>query len=160
MSAMNLNTQPGKTNLVRRGAVVALTAGLLVAGAAGTASAKEIGSGTGAGITTTACDPVTSLTYKGDARAGETGLATIMVSYNVKPCDKSQAVTVDARLYLTADPSAVAYDDSNAPLSGKFTVFGVKANTSYIAKITLTDSVSGAVVATKSIYAAAKYKGV
>ncbi len=160
MSVMNIATAHNKKSLARRSAVVALTAGLLVAGAAGTASAKEIGSGTGAGITTTACDPFSSLTYKGDARAGETGLSSIMVSYGVKPCNKNQTVTVDARLYLTADPSQVAYDDPAAALSGKFTVFGVKANTSYIAKITLTDAATGAVVASKSIYAAAVYKGV
>lgn len=160
MSALNLTTRPSKSNLARRSGAVALTAGLLVAGAAGTVSAKEIGSGSGTGITTTACDPIASLTYKGDARAGETGIATIMVTYDVKPCNKAQSVTVDARLYLTADPSAVAYDDPDAPLSGKFTAFGVKTNTSYLAKITLTDSATGAVVATKSIYAAAVRKGV
>ena len=41
MSVANIATAHNKKSLARRSAVVALTAGLLVAGAAGTASAKK-----------------------------------------------------------------------------------------------------------------------
>ncbi len=157
-------TQTHRSGSARRvalgGAVALVGAGVMLGSVAGSASAKELASGGGTGAAVTTCDPVTSLTYKGDARAGETGLASIAVSYGVKPCNKNQAVTVDAKLYLSADPAAVAYDDPAAALSGKFAVYGVKANTSYIAKITVTDVATGVVVGSKSIYAAAIYKGV
>ena len=131
---------------------------LLVATMSGTASAKVETTGGGGGGTTT-CSPVSSLTYKGDARAGETGLATISVSYGVKPCT-SAAVVVDARLFLTANPAAISYDDANAPLNGKFTVAGIRPNTSYQVRITVTDAATGAVVGSKTIFAGAVTKGV
>lgn len=137
-----------------------LSAGLLLGSVASTAQAKEIGSGGTGGTTGTVCNPVNSLSYKGDFRAGETGLSSIMVTYDVRPCDKTRPVLVDTSLYLTADPASVAYDDPNAPLSGKFTVFGVLGNTSYIAKVTVTDAATGAVLGSKQIYAAAVSKGV
>jgi len=141
-----------------RAAVVALTAGLLVATAAGTASAKEIGSG--GTPTPTTCNPVSSLSYKGDATTSDTGAASIAVSYSVKPCIQNQSVTVDTRLYLNADPSQVSYDNPAAPLSGKFTVFGITANTSYIVKVSVYDAATGELAGSKSIFAAAVYKGV
>lgn len=145
------------TRFHRLGAA-ALGATLLVGAFAGTASAKEVGSG-GTGTVTTTCNPVTSLSYKGDATTGETGQASITVSYGVKPCDKLPVV-VEARLYLTANPAVVPYLDANAPLSGKVTVFGVTANTSYTAKITVRDAATGTVVGSSQIFAAAKYKPV
>lgn len=156
---MTLTDKPSMT-MGRRVLMAAAGVGLLAASMAGPALAKEVdsGSGAGTGATTTTCNPVNSLTYKGDYRAGETGLSSIMVSYDVRPCDKTRPVVIDARLYLSADSTAVAYDDPAAPLSGKFTVYGVKANTSYIAKITVTDVATGAVVGTRQIYAAAVRK--
>lgn len=147
---------------VRRTTTVAITAGLIVVGAAGMASAKEAASGgaAGGGGTTAACNPVTSLTAKGDPRVGETGLASIAVSYGVKPCSNGQSVVVDAQVYRLADPSDVVYDNPNAPLNGKFTAFGIAIRTSYIVKITVTDAASGAVVGSLSTYSAAVPKGV
>ncbi len=148
---------PRTTTRLRRLSAAVLGAGLLVGAFAGTASAKTV---TGnAGSVTTTCDPVTGLSYKGDFPAGETGQAVITVTYSVKACDKAPVV-VDTRLYLTAAPSAVAYDNAAAPLSGKFAVAGVQPNTSYIAKVSVYNAATGTLVGSKSIYAAAKYKGV
>ena len=144
--------------LRRRAAVVTATAGLVLATAVGTASAKEVTSG-GTPVPTT-CNPVSSLSYKGDATTSDTGAASIQVSYGVKPCVNGQVVTVDTQLYLNATHATVYYDDSAAPLSGRFTVFGVTANTSYIAKVTVYDAATGAVLGSKQIFAAAVYKGV
>ena len=145
--------------LRRRLAVVALGAGLLVGAVSGTASAKAIaGTGTtGPGAT---CNPVTSLSYKGDARAGETGVTTITVAYGVKACTNGQAVTADAKVFLSADPTVVPYQASNIALSGKFVVSGVKVNTSYQATITVRDASTGALVGTQTIFVAAKTKPV
>jgi hypothetical protein len=121
--------------------------------------AKEITSGGTVGVGTVACDPVSSLTYKGDARVGETGLASIKVSYSVKPCDKTQAVRVGVEVYENATGVRV-YDNQNALFSNTFDVFGIKVRTSYIVKVTLYDAVTGSVVGTKSIFAAAIPKGV
>ncbi len=150
------NVAVGRT--LRRALIATAGVGLVAASLAGPAMAKEVGSETGAGTTTTTCNPVKSLSYRGDYRAGETGLSTITVTYDVRACDKARPVVVDAQLYLTADPSAVAYDDPAAPLSGKFTAVGVKGNTSYIAKITVTDAGTGAVVGSRQIFAAAVRK--
>jgi hypothetical protein len=137
-----------------------VAAGLALATAVGTASAKEVTSGGTPVPTTTTCNPVTSLSYKGDATTSDTGAASIQVSYGVKPCDKAQVVTVDTQLFRNGSPAEVHYDDTDAPLSGRFTVFGVTANTSYIAKVTVYDAATGAVLGSKQIFAAAVYKGV
>ena len=122
--------------------------------------AKEVTSGgTPAGTGTVACDPVSSLTYRGDARVGETGLASIKVSYSVKPCDKNQSVRVGVEVYENATGIRI-YDNPDSLFSNTFEVFGVKVRTSYIVKVTVYDSVTGAVVGTKSIFAAAIPKGV
>lgn len=120
--------------------------------------AKEITSGGGTGGTTTACNPVSSLTAKGDPRVGETGLANISASYSVKPCDKN-AVTVNVQVYeyLTGN---VVYDSTNAPLSDTFSVFGVKVRTTYIVKVTVLDQATGAVVGVRTVGVAAIPKGV
>jgi hypothetical protein len=145
--------------LRRRAAVITAAAGLVLASAVGTASAKEVTSG-GTPVPTGPCNPVSSLTYKGDATTSDTGAASIQISYGVKPCDKSQVVTVDTQLFRNGNPAEVHYDDTAAPLSGRFTVFGVTANTSYIAKVTVYDAATGAVLGSKQIFAAAVYKGV
>ena len=106
-----------------------------------------------------ACSPVSSLGYKGDARAGETGIATITVTYGVKPCDK-RPVRVDARVRLNAAPATEVYANADAPLSGKFTVAGVRVNTSYIATISVFEAQAGPLVGSKSTFPAATTKGV
>ena len=122
------------------------------------AFAKEITSGGGGGTTTT-CNPVSSLTYKGDARVGETGLAGIKVSYTVKPCLKDQVVRVGVEVYESATGVRI-YEDTDALLSNTFDVFGVKVRTSYTVKVTVYDQLTGGVVGTRSIFAAAIPKGV
>ena len=119
-------------------------------------AAKEIGSGGGT-VTSTACNPVTSLKYRGDARVGETGLASIDVSYGVRSCTKD-AVTADVVVFENANPSVVLWDQPNAPLNAAFTVFGVRTNTSYIVKVTVRDAATGTVVGSQQIFAAAVRK--
>lgn len=156
---MSAVSSPAPTSrLARRLAAAVVGAGLLVGAASGVASAKEVTSGP-TGTATTTCSPVSSLTYKGDARVGETGVSSITVSYGVKPCDKNPVI-VDVRLYLSADPTAVAYDDPAAALDGKITVTGVKVNTSYTAKVSVYDAATGTLVGSKQIFAAAKTKPV
>jgi hypothetical protein len=137
-----------------------LVAGLMTVALAGTASAKEITSGGGTGGTTTTCSPVSSLTTRGDARVGETGLASIDINWGVKPCDSKQAVTVDVTMYESANPAAVAYSNPAAPLSGRVTVFGIKIRTSYTVKVTVRDAATGALVGTGTAFAGATPKGV
>lgn len=151
-------TRPAR-RVATRLAAAALGAGILVGTFAGAASAKEIGSGgaTG-GTTTTTCNPVTSLGYKGDATTSDTGFATITVNYGVKPCVKGQTVVVDTKVYESANPSVVVYDNPAAPLSGKFTVGGVKVSFSYKVTVTVTDANTGAVVGSQTIFAAAVRK--
>lgn len=158
---MTTTTNAPASRTLRRVLLATAGIGLMAASFAGPALAKEVGSGSGAGTgtTTTTCNPVSNLTYKGDYRAGETGLSSISVTYDVRPCDKTRPVVVDARLYLNADPTDMPYNDPAAPQSGKFTVYGVKASTSYIAKITVTDAATGSVVGSRQIYAAAVRKG-
>jgi hypothetical protein len=117
-------------------------------------SAKEVGSG-GTPVSTV-CNPVNKLSYRGDARVGELGFASIDISYGVKSCDGS-AVTVKVELIESAT-NAVFYTYENAPLSAKVTVTGVKQNTSYKALVTVYDATTGAVVGSKWIYAAAVRK--
>lgn len=142
----------------RRAGVVALAAGLALVAAVGTASAKEVGSGGTPTPTTTTCNPVSGLGYKGDATTSDTALATVQISYKVKSCDGA-AVTADLLVFQSANPANVALDAASIPLSGKVTAV-VKANTSYIAKFTVRDAATGAVVGTNQIFVAAVYKGV
>lgn len=145
---------------LRRLAAVVLTAGVVLGSASGVASAKEIGSGGGGGGGggSTTCNPVTRLGYKGDATTSDTAVGSIAIDYAVKPCTNGQAVTVDVRLYESANPTAIAYDNPASPLSGKPTVSGVKVNTSYIAKVTVYDASTGAVAGSSQIFAAAVRK--
>lgn len=155
------STTPTTSRVLRRLAAVALTAGVLVGSASGVASAKEIGSGGGGGGgggSTTTCNPVTSLGYKGDATTSDTALGSITINYGVKPCTSGQAVVVDVKLYETANPSVVLYDDPAAPASGKVAIFGVRVNYSYTAKVTVYDASTGAVAGSSTIFAAAVRK--
>lgn len=151
-------TAPSTSRVLRRFAALALTAVVLVGSASGVASAKEIGSGGGGGGTTTTCNPVSSLGYKGDATTSDTGVGSITISYGVKPCTKGQAVIVDVKLYESANPASVVYTNPSAPLSGKFTVSGVRTNFSYSAKVTVYDATTGAVTGSATIFAAAVRK--
>lgn len=157
---MSAASSPAPTSRLARRLVAAVVgAGLLVGAASGAASAKEVTSGPTGTAATTTCSPVSSLTYRGDARVGETGVSSITISYGVKPCDKNPVI-VDVRLYLSADPTAVAYDNPAAALDGKITVGGVKVNTSYTAKVSVYDAATGTLVGSQQIFAAAKTKPV
>jgi hypothetical protein len=158
MTASPLTT---RSRWTRRALAASAGIGIVASMATGVASAKETGSGGATGTpATTTCNPVSSLSYKGDTSTSDTGAASIQVDYGVKPCVKGQAITIDTQVYLSANPSLVYYDNPAAPASGRFTVFGITANTSYIVKVTVSDATTGAVVGTRSIYAAAVYKGV
>jgi hypothetical protein len=142
------------------GAFVAagLLAATLTGGLAGTASAKEIGTGGTVTPTAPACSPVTSLGYKGDATTSETGLATVQVNYGVKACDKDPVV-VDVEMFETANPAAVVWSDPNAPLAGKFTAV-VRPALSYQVVVTVTNANTGVLEGSQTIFAAARYKPV
>ena len=141
----------------RRAAAMVLGATVLVGAFAGTAGAKEIGSGGGT-VTTTTCNPVTSLSYKGDATTSDTGVATVQVNYGVKSCTKAP-VTASVLMFQSTDPANVLWNDPAAPLSGKFTV-GVTARVSYQVRVTVYDAATGAQVGSRTIFAAAVPKGV
>lgn len=142
--------------ITRKLAAAALGVLVLVGVTSGAASAKGGGEAPGAPA---ACSAVRSMGYKGDTSTADSNVATITVSYAVKPCD-TRPVRVDARVALSATPSAVAYVDASAAASGKFTVAGVRANTSYTATVTVYDAQTGTVVGSKSIFVAAIYRGV
>ncbi len=152
-------TAPARSGRCGRRLGLLFALALLVLGAfSPAAGAKEIGSGGGT-VTTTACNPVSSLSYRGDARVGETGLASIDVDYVVKSCTKA-AVTASVTMYEYLAPANVVWDQANAPLSGRFTVFGVKTRTSYLVRVDVFDAATGTKVGTRSITAAAIPKGV
>jgi hypothetical protein len=136
-------------------AAAAVTAALSLAAPA---SAKEIASG-GTPVSST-CSPVSNLKAQGDARAGETGLATIDVDYDVKPCNSKQAVTVETTVAESFNPSVVVWDDTAAPESGRFTVSGVKLRTTYKVTVIVRDAATGSTLGTASVSAAAVPKGV
>jgi hypothetical protein len=149
----------------RRPLLVSLgVAALAIAGlAAGASAAGEIGTGGGGGggggVVAT-CNPVTSLTAKGDPKVGELGFASIAVSYSVKPCTNGQSVTVANTVSEYLDPSVVIYSNPDAPLSGKFVANGVRLRVTYRVTIDVYDSSTGALVGTLSTFAAAVPKGV
>lgn len=148
------------SRVTRATAVAVLGTALVATAGNGIASAREVTSGGGTGGGTTACSPVTNLTARGDARTRDTGAASIKFSYTVKPCTQGQSVVIDARVAKTADPTAIAYNDPDAPSSDTVTVFGIAIRTSYLVTITVRDAASGSVVGTSSIYAGAVPKGV
>jgi hypothetical protein len=142
-----------------RNLIASFIVGAVSFGFIGASSAKEITSGGApAGGNVAVCSPVKSLSYRGDARVGETGLAAIDINYSVAPCDKNP-VRVSVVMFESAN-GAVFYDNQDAALSGKFTLFGVKVRTSYQVVVTVYDAQSNAVVGTQRIFAAAIPKGV
>ena len=141
----------------RRAVLAIVGAAMLATAIPAGALAKGVTVGSGTTATGT-CNPVTSLTYKGDPRVAETGVASIAISYKVKPCQAGQTVRVEVQLYEAAKPAPVFFANANAPLSGKLTVTGMKVNTSYVAKVLVHDVATGNVVGTFSIPAAAKTK--
>lgn len=141
----------------RRAAAMLVGATVLVGAFAGTASAKEVGSGGGT-VTTTTCNPVNSLSYRGDATTSDTAVATIQVDYGVRSCTKAP-VTASVTMFPSATPANVIYRDPAAPLSGRFTV-GVTARVSYQVRVDVYDAATGSLVGTRTIFAAAVPKGV
>src|SRR4051812_19028012 len=132
---------------------LAIAAGALtVLSIAAPASAKEsAGTFSTAPTTTTAsCSPIQSLKITGDTNAGDTNVASISVDYQVKPCDSKQVVTVETVVADYYDASAVLWDDTAAPESGKFTVYGVTIAKNYRVTITVRDASTGATVGSVS----------
>ena len=132
-----------------------LSALLLVAG--GIADAKEIGSGAGGGVGTVVCNPVSSLTAKGDPRVGETGLASVQIGWGVKPCNANQAivVTLTVRSWNTG---ATVYSDTNAAANSKITLY-VPSRQLYYCTITVVDAFTGATLGTSTVSASTVPKG-
>ena len=129
----------------------------LVAIPATVSFAKEIGSGGTVGTVAPACSPVSSLTAKGDGRAGETGLGSVLVNWGVRPCDRSQAVRVSFTL-INYTTKAFVYTDSNAPVNGRVDLF-VPSRQLYQGIVTVFDAVTGEVVGTRSITVSTVPKG-
>lgn len=125
-----------------------------------TIHARELTSGgtTGGGNVMPACSPVNSLSVKGDARVGETGLASVEMSWSVKPCDKAQSVRVVAEV-INWKTQELMYQDTNALLSGKATVY-IPNRQLYTGKITVLDTLTGEVLGTKSFTVSTTPKGV
>src|SRR4051812_44797400 len=146
---------PRPTRSALRTLLFATTAAAAVVSFAGPASAKEIVGGTPAPTT---CSPVSSLKATGDVRAGETAFATIDIDYVVKPCDSAQAVAVELTVAEYFDPTAVVWDDTQAPDDGRILV-GVKLRTTYLVTVTVRDAATGAVVGSATKSAAATPKG-
>ena len=61
-----------------------------------------------------------------------------------------------ARLGVSSE--VVVWDDPAAPLSGKFTVFGIRVGVSYRVTVYVTDAATGALVGQQSIFAGASRK--
>jgi hypothetical protein len=79
------HTLKGNRNMKHNILMTGLMSMLLI-GANQAALGKELGSGGIGGGVTAGCQPVTSLTAKGDAKIGETGLASVQLGWGVKPC--------------------------------------------------------------------------
>lgn len=139
-------------------ALVCGLAAVSVGALTGAAAAKDIAP-TGTVTASTACSPVRSLGYKGDATTSDTGLATIAVDYSVKPCT-AEAVVVETTVFETANPSVVMYLDPAAPLASRFTVTAVKVNFSYSARVTVRSASTGTVLGSAQIFVAANRKSV
>ena len=136
----------------------AVGAALLVGTMAGTAGAKEIGSGGTTTGGTTTCSPISNLTVKSDPKVGETGLALTQVDYGVKACTNGQVLTVRTTVaeYSTG---TLVYDNPNASLTGRFSV-AIKIRTTYVVTITAVDAATGTVAGSQSAWTAAVPKGV
>ncbi len=106
------------------------------------------------------CSPIKSLSVKADAKVGETGLASVFVSYGVKSCTASQAITTNVTVAEYLNPSAVIYDWQDAPATGKFTAFGVRVRVTYKVTVTVIDTATGAIAGAQSAFVAAVPKPV
>ena len=148
-----------KARTIRKSVVAGFAALLMTASVAGIVSAKEITSGGNpVGGGTAACSPVKSLSYKGDARVGETGFASIDINYSVVACDKNIPVRVEVMLTQNIAGAQPTYVDSDAVLSNKVTVFGVLVGKSYTAKVTVYNRSTNVVIGSSQIFAAAVRK--
>ena len=107
----------------------------------------------------TTTDVVVQIGDRTLAGVGETGLASIDVTYSVKPCDATP-VTVTTRVAEWFDPTAIAWDDAAAPLSGKFTVFGIRLRTTYRVAVEVRSAVDGSLLGSQQVGVAAVPKGV
>ncbi len=145
---------------VRTALVATLGASAMALALTAPAEAKEVASGGTPVPVATACSPVSSLTAKSDPKVGETGLASTAVSYGVKPCVNGQAVSVHVTVTEYLNSASVAYDYANAPVNGKFTVFGIKLRTTYVVTVAVSDALSGAALGSLSTYTAAVPKPV
>ncbi len=130
---------------------------LLLIGANQAALGGEVGTGGGGGGVTAGCQPVTSLTAKGDSKIGETGLASVQLGWAVKPCTAGQAVRVVTTITKWSTKEVV-YSDENAPLNSKITAFVAVRNT-YQCTVTVIDVATGAVEGTSTVYASTVPKG-
>ena len=130
---------------------------MLLIGANQAALGKELGSGGIGGGVTAGCQPVTSLTAKGDAKIGETGLASVQVGWGVKPCTAGQAVRVVVTI-TNWTTKEVVYSDTNAALNNKITAF-VAARYSYQCTVTVIDTATGGVEGASTVFASTIPKG-
>ena len=138
-------------SLVRSRRAVAVAAGAVaVLSLAAPASAKEsagvFSTAPGVITTSTSCSPIQSLKITGSASTGDTGLASILVDYQVRPCDSKQVLSLETMVADYFDPSVVLYDDPAAPLSGKFGL-GVQIARNYRVTLVVRDATTGATVA-------------
>jgi hypothetical protein len=138
-------------SLARSRRAVAVAAGAVaVLSLAAPASAKESAGvfsiAPGVVTTSTSCSPIQSLKITGNTSTGETGLASITVDYQVRACDSKQVLTLETIVADYYDASAVLWDDPAAPLSGKFTVYGVQIAKNYRVTLVVRDASTGAVV--------------
>lgn len=148
----------------RKGLFAIIAAVLFAAttlGFSGVSSARNGGAEVvgGGGAPAAVCAPVKSLTYRGDARVGETGLSSIDVNYSTAPCDKTIPTRVEVVMFQSST-GEIVYSDTDALASGKFTVFGVKVRTSYQVKVSVVNATTGEVTGSQTIFAAAIPKGV
>lgn len=152
---------PTRSN--RRRVAAFLSAGAaalaLTAGVAGAAEIGTGGGGGGGGGGTAVCNPVTSLTAKGDPKVGELGFAAADVTYAVKPCD-ADPVIVHVTVAEWADATQVVYDNPDAVLNGKFRVNGIKIRTTYKVSVEVTDAITGVREGLGTTFVAAVPKGV
>ena len=134
--------------------VLGLMSALLLS-SVGSAFAKV--EGAGGGVVST-CSPISGLTVKGDPTVGEIGFASVQMGWSVKPCDKNQAVVVVATI-INWKSGEVIYDDQDAGLNGKLSVF-VPARQIYNCTITVLDAATGDVIQVKTLGVSTTPKGV
>lgn len=124
---------------------------------AGVSAAKEIGSGGGGVVVVGGCSPIASLNAKGDAKVGETGLASIQLGWSVKPCDPAQPVRVVVSI-VNWNTKVVVYSDADAELNSKITIY-VPSRQTYQCIITVVDDFTGVVLDSGSVFTSTVPKG-